>query len=326
MDKTVLEQVVLEEFDYSFDRLIVVDGITRSGKFWLTNMLMYFQNLEYAHHFRIMDLFIYMNKTSKLSDNAAVSLLQHEARMHMWEVALGRNINMRQLDSSCVCKGPKADIYKKRISKECGQNISIEDVFKGDNYFVFVGHDWLTNSSLCFKAYPKIKIIRMERNPIDLVYAWYKKGLGKEENHDCRLKNKSGPRPWFTYDWQVEFSRLCEIDKIIHSIYSLDLLTKRSLESLEPDLKSKIFFTSYELVAIEAKKEASKLCQFLNTRQMDDIEEFYSQDYFKTRDRGAILGSRKGKLELIKSLASDKALSLLLKLDQDYKNTGLDLS
>src|SRR3989338_4541636 len=198
-------RTMMEERDLGSANLLLVDGIVRSGKFWLANMLIHYENMEHMQSSWMLEMCSYMNKLGELSDNATISLLQNEVEKRMLEMKSGRYINFRLADSSSIYRSPNLHVYLERICGKGGSLAEIADeIKKNKKLFVFITHDWLCNIDTCFKALPQMRVIRMQRNPIDLVYAWHIKKMGNANTYHGRIEINNTPLPWFAYNWFEE--------------------------------------------------------------------------------------------------------------------------
>jgi hypothetical protein len=307
------------------NNVLFVDGITRSGKFWLGNLLIHFDRMEHIQHHPAMDVCVHMNRLGMINDKAAAVMLRNEAQSHVYEMAIGRNINFRAADSSSVYKNPNFQTYLQRVA---GKDVVFREVMaaiqSGDRIFLFIVHDWLCNAGLCFQAFVQPKVISIERNPIDLVYAWYKKGLGDRRAFSACLENKNGPLPWFVYKWIDEYESLNEMDRIIKSIAGLRGMAEEAFKNLPSGGKKRIIFTSYEAFAVQPRIEAEKIGNFLGTKLMATAESFFSQPIFKQRNKDSLIKSRKKKASEIKKQASRVCFSLLSDLNKQYVKSGFD--
>ncbi len=311
------------------ENVVFIDGISRAGKFWLANMLIHLDRMEHMQCLHTADLCTWFNLLGLLTDMSAVKLFQAEVDNHIHEITIGRNINFRLTDSSSIYKNPNLQEYLHRIYGGDIGHREIEERVNGSNrFYLFIIHEMLCNGKICFKAFPKAKIIRIERNPVDLVYAWYKKGHGKtiaEHRNLIEIVGKKRPQPCWAYNWEQEYQELCEMDRIIKSIATFIQMTKSTLDSLPEISKKRICFTSYEFIATQPRKEAQKISVFLNTKPLSSIELFFSDKIFQQRDRKTIKKSRTEKLLTIKNMATRKMFSLLLKLDKQYSKGGFDI-
>lgn len=299
--------------------MVVVDGITRAGKFWLASLLVHFEKMEHVQYRAVMDLCVSMNLLDVISENAAVSLLQNEANTHIYETSIGRNLNFKVADSSSVCKNPNFQIYQQRVAApDAPPHDMAGEIRRSDQQFLFIAHNWLCNAPLCFKAFPDVRLIRMERNPIDLVYAWHAKGHGQPRAFAGRIVGKSGPQPWFAADWSEEYEGLGEMDRIIRSISHLDGTAKRSLKALPEPLRRRILFTSYEALGSRPVAEAERIADSLGTRPGSTLGLFVTQESLKKRDQGSLEKARADKLARIRQAATPRYVEMLVELDRSY--------
>lgn len=314
--------IKMEEMKEYPGNIVFIDGITRSGKFWMANALIHFDRMEHMQHYPVVDACVHMNLMGILTDNAAISLLQNEIRTRMYETAIGRNVNFRLRDSSSVCKNPNFSVYLERITGEDVNPHTVEKwIDEGDRIFLFIVHDWLCNAGICFKAFPKLKMICMERNPADIVYAWHKKGHGRSCAFSWRIETGNGFAPWFTYKWNKDYKKLGEMDRIIRAIVSLSKMTEDSWGLLSQAHKEQILFSSYETLALQTEAEIKRIAAFIKTKPLPSIRLFLDQDVFKKRNKKVLEETRKEKIETIRKQSSKEMFSLLLRLEERYEQS-----
>lgn len=299
--------------------LIAVDGITRAGKFWIASMLAHFERMEHVQHRAVMDLCVSMHLMGVISENAARSLLQNEANTHMYETSIGRNLNFRFADSSSVYKNPNLQAYLQRVAgPDALPHDVAREIGKSDRLFLFIAHNWLCNAPLCFRAFPDLKLIRMERNPIDLVYAWFAKGHGRPQAFAGRIAGEGGPQPWFASGWSAQYDGLKEMDRIIQSVVHLDGVAKKAFRALPDSLRRRILFTSYEALGSSPMIEAERIADFLGTRPGRTLGFFIAQDTLKKRDLRSLESARADKLSRIRRAATPRYMEMLVEMDRRY--------
>ena len=301
--------------------LIFIDGITRSGKFWLANLLNHLSAVEQFRQDPSMDHIAVISHFNLVKEDAAISLLQDMVNSHVFETAIGRNINFRYADSSSIFKNPNLQNYLIRVFGANTDPRKVFDELKSDyRYFVFITHDWLSHLSIQLKAFPEMKLIRIERNPIDLAYAWYTTGIGRNRMFfSQRVKGIKGSVPWFAHNWLDDFEEMGEMDRTIKSILLLDPTARSAFESLPSDQQSKILFTSFESLAGYPMDTAEKIAEFIKTKVNDSIQAFISQPAFMKKTSMRIKEARKEKLLFIKDCASPNLFSLIKKAGEDYE-------
>ncbi len=301
--------------------LAFIDGITRSGKFWLANLLHHFEDVEHIRHDPAVDHVSVMYYLGMIREDAAVSLLRDIVNRHTYENAIGRNVNFRFADHSSVYHSPKLQDYLMRVS---GPDVFPRKVFeklrRGSRYSMFIAHDWLSTPTVQIKAFPKMKLLRIERNPVDLVNAWHSTKIGMDRMFfNCRVHGLKGSVPWFAHEWRDEFDSMAEMDRIIRAVLWLDEAA-RSTYRILPELNQKmIFFTAYEVMAVKPLEEAEKIAAFLGTRTSDTLQAYVLQKPFRERTGSQILKARQGKLKIIREKASKPWYKRLVQAGDAYE-------
>ena len=93
---------------------IIVDGIGRSGKFFLGKILCGLENIEYFQYVSVLEHIPYLYRLGFINEDAAISLLQVNADEHFYNMLVGRNINLRFDDGSSVINSLEPELYDKR--------------------------------------------------------------------------------------------------------------------------------------------------------------------------------------------------------------------
>jgi hypothetical protein len=305
------------------NNIVFVDGITRSGKFWLVNFLHQIENMEHVRHDPTMDHIAVANFFKLIDDNVAVSLLQSMLDRQAYETLIGRNLNLRYADSSSVFKNPDLQKYLIRVF---GPDIDPQLVYReskeNNSWFVFLAHDWLSHLRIQYEAFPTMKLIRVERNPVDLVNAWYTKGIGRDRmNFGIRIKGTSGSVPWFTYPWLDSFDTLCEMDRIILSILTLESLAKETYRSLPVMQQQQILFVSYETMASSPLNEIKTIAEFLQTSVRNSVSSFVAGNIFQKRGMANLTSSRELKMQFIQKHASTEMFQRLEEAAEEYEQS-----
>ena len=82
--------------------IVIIDGLTRSGKFLLGKLVSSIDGLEYLNLCSELDRTIQKNKTGILRDIDASRNLVVAMNESIYNMAIGRNINMRYNDGSSI--------------------------------------------------------------------------------------------------------------------------------------------------------------------------------------------------------------------------------
>ena len=161
--------------------LTILDGHTRSGKFFLGKIVSGLNNVEFFQYSFTLDYIPYMARLGAITEDGAISLLRSIVDQSCFNQTIGRNLNIRSYDRSSILNAPNHEEYLKRSKSEFEIENVLEFLSEKNRCFVFVLHNNLANAQIMFKAFPDLKIIHIMRNPIDLVYSWIKKDYFKAE-------------------------------------------------------------------------------------------------------------------------------------------------
>ncbi|MBN1636162.1 MAG: sulfotransferase domain-containing protein [Deltaproteobacteria bacterium] len=305
--------------------VVFIDGITRSGKFWMVHFLYQIENIEHVRHDPTMDHVAVASFFKMIGDNVAISLLQGMLNRQLYENLIGRNLNFRYADSSSVLKNPDLQKYLMRvIGPDRDPQETFSELKESNNWFVFLVHDWLSHLKIQLEAFPAMKLIRVERNLIDLVYAWYSKGIGRDRMaFGIRIKSNYGSVPWFAFPWLDSFDSLCEMDRIILSILTLHQKAKETYETLSISHKKQVLFTSYEEMAGTPLDTINDIATFLGTSVRDSVWTFIEEKVFRERNRSNLTASREVKKQFIQERASHEVFSRLEDSVTKYENSQL---
>ena len=163
------------------NNLIIVDGLTRSGKFFLGKIISGLNNIDFLQYSYILDYLPYMATLNAISTDGAISLLRSVVDQSCYDQSIGRNLNLRFDDRSSIYNSPDFDRYILRSKSEFSRERIVKYLSDKDQHFLFVLHNNLASANIMFKAFPDIKIVHLLRNPVDLVYSWMMKDYLKIE-------------------------------------------------------------------------------------------------------------------------------------------------
>lgn len=315
-----MKSIVISEKRLLVKNLVLIDGISRAGKFFLGRIVDGFERVE---HFLVVDfveIIPYLERVGAVRRDAAISLLQFAVDAAVYDQRIGRNLNLRYADGSSIFKCPSMDLYFKRCFGKDGAQI-ISDIKKENRISVFVTHEVLPNIPIFFQAFPMLKVIEIVRHPVDLIYSWYQRGLGEREIKDPIslspfLKVQDRLVPWFASTWSKEYSRLSRIDRIIKSIVCLYKIGSKAFGSLPPQHRRQIHFVRYEEVIEKSWEVMAVMGRFLGT------EPSASMPFILNREsclRAFSEEKRDKKMRKIKKIASKKMFNEMIRSISEYE-------
>ena len=299
--------------------LLIVEGITRAGKFLLANLIHGFKDIEPIQYYGLPENLSFLEKFGFINRRAAKEILQCQIDTHCYEMLIGRNFNHRKFDKSSIYNNPRYKEFLTR-SNEPDREKLLAAFYKNNSYSFFIMHELMPHIKIYLDTFSDIKIVSIQRSPIELVHSWYKCGLGKRWGNDptwfqIALGDNQGPIPWYAHDWTHDYRTLPEIDRVIHSIQTLDYLYKKSFSRLSSRDKNKILFVRYEKILSSPLKVIDSIKKFLNKNTLPEIGKILKKEKLPVKNYGAQILN---KIKIIKKMASEKYFKILMDLENEY--------
>lgn len=299
--------------------LLFVEGVSRSGKFLLANILNGFEGIEPVQQHGLLDQVPFWVKSGLINRETTRELLRSEVDTYCYEMLIGRNFNRRKWDKSSIFNVAH---YEKYLARSEEKNIGkIMKRFNNEKPIsFFIMHELMPNIKIYFETFPQLKVISIMRNPIDLVFSWHKRGIGSGYLTDPRIakamvRGKYGPVLWFMNQWKDVYHQLSEIDRAILSIKTLADMYKVAYRSLLQKHQKRILFVSHEDVLNNPKKIIKTAGDFLNKKPLPEMKLILKREELPAAESSE---SGSQKLEMIKGIASKKYFDILLKLAKEY--------
>ena len=190
----------------------------------------------------------------------------------------------------------------------------------GNLYFPFIAHETMPNIRFFLELYPKMKVVHVERNPVDLAYSWLQRGFGKRWGSDPKLfvvayEDAKGPLPWFAAEWADRYHRLGEADRVICSMLWLFEESQKAYQKLEEGQRKRIKIASYERLLTQTGKEMEMVARFLGRKAGPHMGPILARERLPAPHPAE---KRANKLEELARTADKKLLNELLELGEKY--------
>lgn len=315
-----MKDIQFSSFGAFSKNMVFIDGITRSGKFWMGNLMSHMENVDHFRHEPAFDTVSTIFHLGGMTEDAAVLLLQNMANQHVYQNMVGRNLNCKAEDSSSIYRNPNVQEYLLRMASPIGsQQEIVQGLQESGRIFPIVAHDWLSHLGPHFKAFPGMKLVRMERSPLDLAYGWYSTGLANGRMFfSDRIDSTTGGMPWFCHEWADEFDDLSPVERIIKSILYLYHSAQEVYEKLGSAQRADILFTSYEGLAHQPAVEAERIASFMGTEVSVTLDAYIASPAFIKRSLKSIRDKRNEKLVELSQSASSELIEELSVVQNGY--------
>ena len=228
---------------------------------------------------------------------------------------ISRNVNFRPNDRTGIKQSRNPKIYFERLKIDDGDKI-VKIIKKEKPYIPIVTHDLSVNFDILKKLNLDFKIIEILRSPVEMVYSWYKRGLGKRFGNDQRIftlliNKKKNIYPWYNALFVKEIKKQSECDICITLVLSL---IKESIPKIKK--MKNIYLTSYDLITQDTENELFKISKFLKVKTNKNTQKFINRENCPvTFDKQKF----ENKLNLIRKKCSNKNFEELLILQKKYE-------
>lgn len=251
-------------------RLAIVDGLTRSGKKLTCRILSALEGIDYVQYHSVVEKLVMCHAEGLMSSAVAVPLLQTIVDEYIYNRAIGRNLNTRPSDETCIYKSFEIAEYIRRIAAPDGP-AAMEAFNASGRIQLYYTHFALGGCAVLFDAFPYVQMINITRNPVDLAEDWLRRGWGSRTGVDPLafglLADAGGERvPWFAADWATHYLDLSPAECCIESILHLQERTERGYVALPAAARSRILRVAFESLVTRTGECTDVFAAFLQVR------------------------------------------------------------
>lgn len=253
------------------DRVVILDGISRSGKKLSCRILSHLRQIEHFQYLPLVENIANLFGLGLIEKRNAASLIQMHLDEAIYNRIIGRNLNMRAADESALHHSVEPDIYRGRMTGSDGIS-ALADFRATGRASLFHTHSILAYADVIFDAIPYCKLVHVTRHPVDIAEDWLRRGWGKRWGNDPITFNLivEGPNeneiaPWFAADWIESYVKMSEEERCVESVIRLQEADRTVLESLPAECKAHVFQYSFERLITKPMSVVADLCSFLST-------------------------------------------------------------
>lgn len=216
------------------NKLIIVDGVGKSGKSLFLSLIGAFEHVEKWNFNECLEFIALGYNFNKISADMASAILKTEMDTALYNNMIGRHVNTRILDDSCVYKYHSPEKYLKRALEQGGPIIH-QKVLEEQPIYLASTHDLINKSDIIFDTFKeKLEFIYINRRPVDVIYEWnavqYAARMSKDptEMQYC-IKHKNTSVPFAALGWEEEFLECTLLEKTIRLIHTFFKLNRDAL-------------------------------------------------------------------------------------------------
>ena len=168
---------------------VFIDGSSRSGKAGIAPVISSLERVEHWKARGSFERYLTMFQSGDLSRQGFKFLVEADLQTDVWFSMIGRDVNNNQHDQTSIINSPRHKEYLLRTNRKDTPETFLEiekEIKEKELIFPFVSDDFLTVGNLLRDINPNFKFIIVMRNPIDLIFTWYRSGRGNRLGNDPR--------------------------------------------------------------------------------------------------------------------------------------------
>jgi len=312
--------------------LILIDGVTRSGKSMLGPVVSSFTKTYPWQYQTILDNLLPIYKHKSIKYDVLTSMLNYYFNRNIYNLNISREINLRPDDLGSFVNDKDYKIYLKNLKIKDGDHI-INKIKNKDYHLVYQTHDLLSMAKELNELNYPYKLLYVYRHPIDNVFSFFKRYQLRVSSKSNKVFNIDNPRlyqqmikingrllPWYIRKNEKKFLSLNYLEKIVvYYLYSIKSSIK-SYKKLSKIQKKKILLIQYDEFAENVNSEIKKLTNFLNVKKT-----IHTKKILKINNLPRIIGEndREYKLSVIKKNIDAKLFKEIIKLTKKYQLSSL---
>jgi len=300
---------------------LFIDGLSRSGKVSIAPVISSLKRVEHFKARASFDRFIMMYESGNLSKQGFKYLFESDLLIDIWFGMMGRDVNNNLHDLSSIMNSPRREEYIARTNRKDTPdtfNEIVKEIKDQKLIFPFVCDDFVTSGTLLNEISQTFKYIVVMRNPIDMVFAWFRSGRGTRLGTDPRyikpaFKIKEFDNLYYSMlDNADEYNKANPLEKCF-LIIEKQMIRYMNADLLRSDNSCLVPIENYW---IETEKYIKKFEIFLNTNRT----EFTSEEMVRANlPRKIDIDTFSKKTNMIFDNLSEKYVGRLKDLCQRYE-------
>ena len=307
------------------EKLLLVDGISRAGKFLASNILNGIADVEPVQNSALVEHIPFLHTLGLIEKQTAQELLHLEIDMRCYEMLIGRSyINHRVFDKSSIFNVANHARYLARSTEADGDK-ALKDFYDRGAYSLFVAHDVLPDIQIFFDTFPSLKIISIARSPVDLAYEWFTRypmeHWGEEPQYFNIVIEGKGKTlmPWYVHEYSDQYPSMGKMDRVALGIEILFGRYEEVTTKFTPEQKKEILFTSYEDILEKTDRVISAMERFLGKKALPEMPQILTREKLPNPDY--VKSAKPKKIAEMKAAASPEWFAKLMALEAKYLET-----
>lgn len=317
--------------------LVIVTGSPCSGKSLLSPIV---GSLERTEHFKMSILLEHLgtlNHLGKLSDDVLTFLFRNTVDFMLYDNMIGREMNFRFGDETSLFNTNNPEKYLDRLLTERGEFI-VGEMEEKRPLLILALSDAFWHAKRWFEAFPFLKMVHIDRHPVDVVYSWYNHRYGEEARETSTAKSGEITRgsetynskigqvllvqahnrliPYYALGLEARYQNLSEMERVVYMVECIRTHYAKAFKALSEKERERVLFVTFDESVINTASVVTKICSFLDTDRTP-----YTSVVLERENCPRVLSGddRKRKCDKIKEFAGDDAFRVLTAMVNEYE-------
>tara|TARA_B000000475_G_scaffold105325_2_gene85524 strand:+ start:26567 stop:27640 length:1074 start_codon:yes stop_codon:yes gene_type:complete len=313
--------------DYITPNPVFIDGISKSGKLVIDNIVSHMDRMELISMRYITDTIFDFVETGLMDEDAALEIIGSQMDQRLWKNYLGRDLNTNRNDMSSVHSSRNPNDYFERMNRLDNDETYAEflNSLKRDNPISPESTDDLfLKNDILLNHFKKLKFIVLFRHPLEIAYAWYINGRGtryldndvRMGHHTYNVNGKNAPE--FAISWAEEYHKILPIDRVLKSVYLCCSDYLIAYKNISNKLEEKILCLTFEKFVVDPEKYILEIEEFLGTERSPNTQKLLADQRVPRKFN---IQEFSAKYLILKKNSTDSYFKLLIDVCKTYEST-----
>lgn len=260
------QQIKLIRGDHLTKNLLVLDGLTGTGKTMMSAILQSFDRVENGRFIYDLEYISISSYLGAHRSDSAQSLLDLIIDWKLYDNLISREVNFRPSDLSTIFKHPNWFEYIRRLCQDDGASV-MERIETTNPIMMIITHQLMMAMEPLMQQFKnRIKVVEMVRHPYYLLDHWIASVeifATTPRDFTVWVDNESGvPVPWFAHEWRESYWSLSKFDRAVLSIESL---SRHYKESKSTKILETTFVVPFEHFVLRTDDYLNDLAEWIGT-------------------------------------------------------------
>ena len=303
------------------DRLIFIDGISRSGKKLTCKVVSHLERVEFFQYASIIENTIYQYAVGCLDPVTAARSLRVNLDEVIYNRMIGRNLNNRASDQTCILRDSESAVYMARSDAPDGA-AAVEQFDAERRISLFHTHSVLAYSDVLFEAFPGLKFVHVTRHPVDIAEDWLRRGRREHSpetdplHFGIAIETESGVVPWYAAAWAEQYVEMSLAERCAEGVIRYQENDRQALNMLDQSCRDRIFRFSFEHLITAPESVLEPMAAFVGTEPHEGMTTLLAGENCP----GEIpIGRRRENLETLRSQSSADVIERLVAASRIYE-------